>query len=87
MKSRQMNTWSGYDGGQFFKKFQWLHDDVAGAVVVITSIAIIACVAAASGQLPKIINAIHAAQIQLIQDSKASKWPKAMLLPIKSNRK
>ena len=54
---------------------------------LITSIAIIACVAAANGQLPKIIKAIHAAQIQLIQDSKASKWPKAMLLPIKSNRK
>ena len=50
---------------------------------LISSVAIIACLAAATGQLPKIINTIHAAQIQLIQDSKASKWPKAMLLPIK----
>ena len=50
---------------------------------LISSIAVIACLAVATGQLPKIINAIHGAQIRLIQESKASKWPKAMLLPIK----
>jgi hypothetical protein len=49
---------------------------------LISAVAIIACMAAATGQLPRIINAVHRAQLQLIQDSKASKWPKAMLLPI-----
>jgi hypothetical protein len=50
---------------------------------MISAVAILACIAAATGQLPKVINAVHRAQVQLIQDSKASKWPKAMLLPIK----
>lgn len=45
--------------------------------------ATIAILAASTGQLPKIINLVHKAQIQLIQDSKASKWPKAMLLPVR----
>jgi hypothetical protein len=54
---------------------------------LISAIAIIACMTAATGQLPHIINVLHRAQVLLIQDSKASKWPKAMLLPIQSNRK
>jgi len=49
---------------------------------MISAVAIVACMAVATGQLPSIINAVHRAQIQLIQESKASKWPKAMLLPI-----
>ena len=48
---------------------------------MISTVAVLACMAVASGQLPRIINTIHHAQLQLIQDSKASKWPKAMLLP------
>jgi hypothetical protein len=51
-----------------------------GLEKLISSIAIIACMAVATGQLPQIINAVHRAEIQLIQDWKASKWPKAMLL-------
>ena len=39
-----------------------------------------AILAVPTGQLPKIINLVHKVQIQLIQDSKASKWPKAMML-------
>lgn len=47
------------------------------------AVAVIAIFAASTGQLPRIINYVHKAQIQLIQESKASKWPKAMLLPVK----
>jgi hypothetical protein len=51
---------------------------------LISAVAVIACMTVAAGQLPRVINAVHRAQVQLIQDSKASKWPKAMLLPIKT---
>ena len=40
--------------------------------------------AASFGQLPKVINAVRRAEFQLIQETKASKWPKApMLAPSK----
>ena len=44
------------------------------------AVAVLAVIAASTGQLPRIINYIHKGQIQLIQQSKASKWPQAMLL-------
>jgi hypothetical protein len=47
---------------------------------MISAISILACLAVAIGRLPTIINAVHRAQVQLTQESKASKWPKAMLL-------
>ena len=50
---------------------------------MISAVAILACIAVATGQLPSVINAVHRARVRLIQDSKASKWPKAMLLPMK----
>lgn len=37
--------------------------------------------AASTGQLPKVIRAVHIAQLQLLKHSQASKWPKAQLLP------
>jgi hypothetical protein len=40
----------------------------------------LALLAATTGQLPKVINAIRRAEFQLIQDSKASIWPKAPTL-------
>lgn len=44
----------------------------------------LALVAGSTSQLPKVINAVRRAEFQLIQDSKASKWPKApMLKPFK----
>jgi len=43
--------------------------------------AMLAILAASSGQLPKAIRAIHIAQLQLLKNSRASKWPKAALLP------
>lgn len=48
---------------------------------LIQAVAIFAIFAASTGQLPRILNFVHKAQIQLIQESKASKWPRAMLLP------
>ena len=42
---------------------------------------ILAFAAVTSGNLPKILTQVRKAQIQLIQESKASKWPKAMKLP------
>ncbi len=38
--------------------------------------------AAGTGQLPRLIHAVRVAQLELIHQSKASKWPKAHLLPI-----
>lgn len=35
----------------------------------------------ATGNLPKILKQIQIAQLQLIKDSQASKWPKAITLP------
>ena len=42
---------------------------------------VLALATVASGNLPKILNQVRKAQIQLIMDSQASKWPKAMTLP------
>lgn len=36
--------------------------------------------AASTGQLPLIVRAVQLAQLQLLKESQASKWPKAMLL-------
>lgn len=41
---------------------------------------ILAFAAVASGNLPKILYQVRKAQILLIKDSQASKWPKAMTL-------
>ena len=38
--------------------------------------------AAASGQLPRLIQTIRVAQLQLLKDSQSSKWGRPMLLPI-----
>lgn len=37
-------------------------------------------IASATGNLPKLINTVRRAQFDLIQKSKASKWPKALIL-------
>ena len=41
---------------------------------------ILALLVASTGQLPRVINTVRRAQLQLIQDTKASKWPKVPLL-------
>ncbi len=48
-------------------------------LVVIASA--LAFLAVGSGNLPSILSIVRKAQIHLIIDSKASKWPKAMTLP------
>ncbi len=40
----------------------------------------LAFIASASGNLPKILHQVRIAQLHLIQESQASKWPKTMLL-------
>jgi hypothetical protein len=42
---------------------------------------VLAFAAVTSGNLPKILIQVRKAQMQLIMESKASKWPKAMTLP------
>lgn len=48
---------------------------------LVTIAAILAVIAVASGNLPWILLQVRKAQIHLIIDSQASKWPKAMTLP------
>jgi hypothetical protein len=43
---------------------------------------VLAFTAVASGNLPKILYQVRKAQLQLIKDSQASKWRKAITLPI-----
>ncbi len=42
---------------------------------------VLAFAAVASGNPPAVINQVRKAQFHLIQESKASKWPKAMRMP------
>lgn len=48
---------------------------------LISIAATLAVLAVASGNLPWILFQVRKAQIHLIIDSQASKWPKAMILP------
>lgn len=42
--------------------------------------AMLAILAAGTGQLPKIILAVRIAELKLLKESQASKWPKLLLL-------
>lgn len=46
-----------------------------------TAVVGIVMLVASTGQLPKLIYAVRKAQIQLIQETKASKWGRLPLLP------
>jgi hypothetical protein len=37
---------------------------------------------AATGQLPRLIQSVRVAQLQLLKDSQSSKWGKPFLLPV-----
>jgi hypothetical protein len=41
----------------------------------------LAFMAAATGQLPKVLRSLRIAQYKLIKESQTSRWPKAMTLP------
>lgn len=49
---------------------------------LIQSIAVIAILVVGSGKLPKALKIVREAQLQLIQETKASKWGQAFLLPV-----
>lgn len=51
-------------------------------LLIIHMILLWAFAAVSSGNLPKILNQVRKAQFQLVMESKASKWPKAMILPV-----
>ena len=51
-----------------------------GTEKIITLAAILAVMAAGTGQLPRIIKTVHIAQLKLLKESQASKWPKAYLI-------
>ncbi|MBX3018530.1 MAG: hypothetical protein KF767_11615 [Bdellovibrionaceae bacterium] len=42
-----------------------------------------ALIGAATGQLPRMVLAVRIAQLKLLEESRASKWPKAPLLPVR----
>lgn len=48
---------------------------IEGALIVVL-------LAAAVGQLPRLVQTARVAQLQLIRDSQSSKWGRAMLLPM-----
>ena len=52
-----------------------------GLEKLISVAAVLAVLAASTGQLPRILHTVRVAQLHLIQDSQASKWGQALLLP------
>jgi hypothetical protein len=53
-----------------------------GIEKLIAIAATLAALTVSTGQLPRILNAVHVAELHLIQDSQASKWGQPMLLPL-----
>jgi len=51
---------------------------------LIQAAVVAALLAAATGQLPTFIQTVRTAQYQLLKDSQASKWGKALLIPVKN---
>ena len=47
---------------------------------LISMAVVLAVLSAGTGQLHRMINTVRKAQLQLIQDTKATKWPKAFKL-------
>jgi len=48
---------------------------------LISLAALLAILAASTGQLPRVIYAVHMAKLHLIKESQSSNWGRAMLLP------
>jgi hypothetical protein len=46
---------------------------------------VVVLAAAAAGQLPRFVQTVRVAQLQLLKDSQSSKWGRPMLLPIRKN--
>ena len=54
---------------------------------LIETVVIFVFMAAAAGQLPRLIKTVRVAQFQLLKDSQSSKWGRAMLLPVEQQSK
>lgn len=50
---------------------------------LIEAIAVLALLAASTGQLPKIVAKVQIAQLQLLKASQSKSWGQALLLPAK----
>ena len=44
---------------------------------------IVVLIAAAAGQLPRLVRTVRVAQLQLLKESRSSNWGKPMLLPVR----
>jgi hypothetical protein len=44
---------------------------------------IVVLIAAAAGQLPRLVHTVRVAQLQLLKDSQSSKWGRPLLLPVR----
>ncbi len=53
-----------------------------GLSKLIEAALIVVLAAAAAGQLPKLVQTIRVAQLQLLKDSQSSKWGRALLPPV-----
>ncbi|MCB9073133.1 MAG: hypothetical protein H6623_05895 [Bdellovibrionaceae bacterium] len=43
---------------------------------------VVVLAAAAVGQLPRLVQTVRVAQLQLLKDSQSSKWGRPMLIPV-----
>ena len=53
---------------------------------LIQAVAAFVVIAASTGQLPRLIDSVRVAQVQIIQETEASKWGMPMLLERSGNR-
>ena len=53
-----------------------------GLEKLISLAALLAVLAASTGQLPRVIYAVHMAELHLLKGSQSSSWGRAMLLPL-----
>jgi hypothetical protein len=44
---------------------------------------VVIVVAAVAGQIPRLVQTLRVAQLQLLKESQSSKWGQAMLLPVR----
>jgi len=44
-------------------------------------------IAAATGQLPRLVREVQIAQLKLLKESQSSKWGRAMLLPVRKSER
>lgn len=76
-----LQTLAGAAMGALRLAFDFLKETTPMNIEKLIRIAISAVlIAAATGQLPRLVWAVRAAQYELLKESQASKWQRAMLL-------